>query len=394
MIRMRVHHLIVASLCSSFLAACAGERGGNGAVTTDSAGVAIITSPAGDRPLGWTLTEELRIGGADEGPASFTAAAPSTVRTNGRDRIVVFDRDRSKVEVFDAAGRPVASMGGRGGGPGEVGMAFALVDAGPDTIAVFDVSKEGVVRWGPDGTILPERRLPSAVRSVSGLALRGDSAFMALMDIDSVRTRYRVVVATATDTTVLDSVLSGAPRQARFHCFSALLPPMFAPRPVWALSDTLLALTRQSSYDVQLYRGGRLVSILRRPLAPVPTSPDAANRMYPDGWKVSFGGGGDCTIPGSEVAEKTGMTSHLPVITELAFGPRGTLWVQRHSFPGDSAVTDVFGRDGGYLGTVTGFGLPLGWLGADRILFPIEDTETGVTVIGVYRIPEAPEAAR
>ena len=116
--------------------------------------------------------------------------------------------------------------------------------------------------------------------------------------------------------------------------------------------------------------------------------------MYPEGWKVSFGGGGDCTIPGTEVAAKTGMASHLPSITGLSFGPRGTLWVARHTFPGDSAVTDVFTRDGGYMGTVSGFGLPLGWLGPDRILFPIEDVETGVAVIGVYRISEGDQDGR
>lgn len=375
-------------------AACDSKNPESGAVTTDSAGIAIVTSPAEDRVLPWTFTEERRVGGEDEGPASFTAAAPSTVRTNGRDRIVVFDRDRSLVEVFDAVGAPLATMGGKGGGPGEVGMAFALVDVGADTIGVFDIAKEAVVRWAPDGTILPERRVPSAVRSSTGLALRGDTAIMALLDIDSVRTLHRVVIETPADTTVVDSVVAGPPRLSTFHCFSANLPPMFSPRPVWALGDGTLALSRQSTYEVRLFRNGRLASILRRPVQPVPTTPEAANRMHPDGWKVSFGGGGGCTFPGSEVAEKAGMATHLPVLTDLAFGPRGTIWAARHAFPGDSAVTDVFDRGGAYLGTVTGFGLPMGWLGPDRILFPIEDAETGVTVIGIYRITEAAPTKR
>ena len=383
--RPRSYALLCLALASS---ACATEGPKTGAVTTDSAGIAIVTSPAEDRPLPWTFTEERRIGGADEGPASFTTATPSTVRTNGRDRIVVFDRDRSVVEVFDAAGRPVATMGGKGGGPGEVGMAFALVDVGRDTIGVFDIAKEAVVRWTPDGTIVPERRVPSAVRSSSGLALRGDTAVLALMDIDSLRTRHRVVIETPTDTTVLDSMVAGVPRLSKFRCFSANLPPMFSPRPVWAMSDSLLALTRQSAHEVLLFRNGRLARIVRRPIAPPPTTPAAADRMYPEGWKVSFGGGGDCTIPGSEVAAQAGMESHLPALTEVAFGPRGTIWAARHAFPGDSAVTDVFDRGGAYLGTVTGLGLPMGWLGGDRILFPIEDAETGVKVIGIYRIVE------
>jgi hypothetical protein len=62
------------------------------------------------------------------------------------------------------------------------------------------------------------------------------------------------------------------------------------------------------------------------------------------------------------------------------------LWVDRHVFPGELAVTDVFDREGVYLGTVHGKGLPLGWLGSDRVLFPIGNEETGVSVIGVFRI--------
>lgn len=49
-------------------------------------------------------------------------------------------------------------------------------------------------------------------------------------------------------------------------------------------------------------------------------------------------------------------------------------------------MSDVFDAEGAYLGTVSGRGVPLGWLDDDRILFPIEDAATGVTVIGIYRI--------
>ena len=65
-----------------------------------------------------------------------------------------------------------------------------------------------------------------------------------------------------------------------------------------------------------------------------------------------------------------------------------TLWVDRHAFPGEPAVTDVFDEAGAYLGTVHGMGLPLGWLGDDRVLFAIENDETGVSVIGLFRISE------
>jgi hypothetical protein len=49
-------------------------------------------------------------------------------------------------------------------------------------------------------------------------------------------------------------------------------------------------------------------------------------------------------------------------------------------------VVDVFDRAGAYLGTMTGRGIPLGFLGGDRVLLPVEDRETGVIRIGVYRM--------
>jgi hypothetical protein len=158
---------------------------------------------------------------------------------------------------------------------------------------------------------------------------------------------------------------------------------------VWDFHDGSVAATRQSTYAVQVFEGSRLARSIRRSIAPVATTADMASREHPDGWTVSFGNDGECTLDPDEVAEKLGMASHLPVVTNVAFGPRGTLWVDRHVFPGDPSVTDVFDRVGAYLGTVRGLGLPLGWLDTDRVLFAIEDDATGVSVIGVFRISEA-----
>jgi hypothetical protein len=63
--------------------------------------------------------------------------------------------------------------------------------------------------------------------------------------------------------------------------------------------------------------------------------------------------------------------------------------VRRFTFPDESPITDVFDREGAYLGTLRGRGLPLGWLGRDVILFPIEDEATGVTVVGLFRLTPA-----
>jgi hypothetical protein len=365
------------------LAAACGEAAPGDVTTADSAEVAIITSGSVDHALPWALTEELRIGGADSGAGSFTAASPSLVQTDGHNRIVVLDRERNAVEVYDSAGVLTAQFGARGGGPGEFGFAIELLDLGPDQVGVYDHAKAAIVRWSADGAVLPELRVIPATR-----VMRGDTAWLATMEIATLRSMSGVARAVATDTIALDS-LAGPPRKmTEFSCFAAMLPPMFTGRMVWAFSEGRVAAIRQSDYAVQVFEGPRLVRSIRRSIAPVPTSADMAEREYPDGWTVSFGGDGECTLEPAEVAGKLGMASHLPVITGVVFGPRGTLWVERHAFPGEPAVTDVFDQAGAYLGTVHGKGLPLGWLGEDRVLFAIENDETGVSVIGLFRISE------
>jgi hypothetical protein len=175
-------------------------------------------------------------------------------------------------------------------------------------------------------------------------------------------------------------------------CFAAMLPPMFSGQMVWDEHGGVVALTPQTSYLVQLYRGDRLERSIRRPIAATPTTPEMARRQYPDGWSVSFSNGSDCSLDPAEVVAKTGMAPTLPVVQELAFGPRGTLWVARHAFPGDSATTDVFDRHGAYLGSVRGRGVPLGWLGEEKVLFAEEDPATGIVTIVVYRILDAEES--
>lgn len=371
---------------AAILAGCAAPADPDTAIVTDSAGIRVVTSPAADRPLPMSFTELRRIGGADSGAAAFTDASTRTVRTGGDDRIIVLDRDRSVIAIFDSTGRPVASFGRRGAGPGEFAMAFNLIDVGTGGVAVFDFAKQALVRWDSDGQVLPEERLDPAAGAWNALIRRGDTTILALQDADSIRTEHRVVAAVGSDTTVLASMIGPPARTVEFNCVALMMPPLFAGRFAVASADDRLLVARQDRYRVDVYRDGRLEASLRRELEPVATTEDDARRMYPEGWTVRFGGGGGCTVDGVEVAEKAGMLDRLPVIADVGFGPDGTIWVRRHTFPGDPRVTDVFDAGGAYLGTVTGRGLPLGWLGRDRILFPIEDEATGVTQIGVFTI--------
>src|SRR5690606_1036407 len=198
-------------------------------------------------------------------------------------RSVVFDRDRNVIEVFDSTGAMVNAFGGRGGGPGEIGFAVGLLDLDPGQVGVFDHGKAAVVRWSASGEVLPELRVIPATR-----VIRGDTSWLAMMEIDTVRSMSSVVRAVASDSITLDSLVGPPRKMTEFSCFAAMLPPMFTGRMVWDYSRGRVAAIRQSSYAVQVFEGPRLIRSVRRAIAPTRTMPEMAAREYPNGWTVSF----------------------------------------------------------------------------------------------------------
>jgi hypothetical protein len=356
------------------------------ATTTDSAGVTIVVSQAADQPLPWNFVSEFFIGGEDAGPEAFSSASPGLVRTNGSDRITVLDTDAHLVHVFDGSGRFLRSVGGEGSGPGEFQLAFRLLDVGPGRIGLTDFGKPARLVWSLEGELLEESRNLDQSTGQDRVVVRGDTLVLEWTENDSVSATTRLVQIIDKDTTTFNKLVAPPRQMVELSCLVAAIPPMFSPRIHWASIGSLIAGVTSSSYVVSIFKSGTLARSVRRAIEPKPTSPEDAGRQYPDGWSVSFGGGQRCTMEGPEVAEKTGMAETLPVISGVAIGLNGELWVQRHSFPGDTPVVDVFDAAGVYLGTVVGRGLPLGWLGPDRILFAVEDNTTGITRIGVYTI--------
>lgn len=99
-----------------------------------------------------------------------------------------------------------------------------------------------------------------------------------------------------------------------------------------------------------------------------------------------FGGGRSCVTPSTEVAEKLGIAPTIPLVKYVVVAPDGGLWVQRYTFEGETPAVDVFDAEGRYLGTVTGRPAPLGFLGNDLVLFPIDNADDGTSIVGIYRI--------
>ncbi len=372
-----------AALCT-LTAACGAGGGESDARVTDSAGVRIVASPGDDRPLPWPLTEIRRIGGADSGAASFSTANPSTVAVDDRGLVYVLDAEAKQVAVFDTSGAVIRVMGREGGGPGEMQFPIVLQADSRGTVEVVDIAKGALVRFGPEGEILPEVPM-SQLGGIEGTPHRmGDSTLMLVAHHENQERVTRLQLATPTDTTVLAETRAKA-QMVQFSCVGIQLPPPFTGRLLLAPWGRLAAVTVQSPYVVDLFRDGRLVSSLRRDVVPVPSDDAAIRRLYPEGFVVRFGGGGKCVVPVAEFREKVPVAPSVPLIRDLALAPDGTVWVQRYTFDDEPPRVDVFGPSGGYLGTLEGKPVPLGFAG-DLVLFSVTDSTTGGQTIGVWRV--------
>lgn len=369
---------------------CGGTGDGESATITDSAGIEIVTSSGTDRELGWAFTEEWRIGGAAIGPESFSAVTPSTVAVDDGGRIYVLDSDGGLVHRFASDGRHVATVGGKGGGPGEITRASGFAVMPDGAVMVHDLGGGALVRWDADGGLLP--KIPAGgdgsvfPGGATGIRARGDTLVYLTMEFAADGQQVRVMSATPRSTdTVVSTFRPGS--MVNLGCVTMAMPPLFTPFVDYSLGEDGITVTTQHEYRVDVLSGGGKVRSVRRSIpASVPTLEDA-RKLYPDGYRPL---GGElrslCVISAEELIEKLGLAERVPVVSRARSGPHGELWVQRYSFPDTDPVVDVFDRDGGYLGSHTGLPLPLGFIGADRAVYPHTDPETGLAYLVSYRI--------
>lgn len=390
MLSRRITVLFGATLASVLAAGC-GDRanGASRSDTTDSSGVAIVRGPATDTPLAWTFTEAGRIGGADSGVQSFDYVTPFSVTTDGSALIAVLDAAHSnQIHVFDASGTWIRTVGRRGGGPGEMQYPQGI-DADRDGgLSISDDAKQALLSWDRAGALRPERTLITARgRTWGTVRQRGDTLYVPLiLKGDTLVDVRRLERWTSRDTTVIDSTVSPQPKMVRFTCVGLAIPPLFSSEIAWTLDGDRVISTRQSAYVVDISTNGRRERSVRRDVSPAAAKTTDAAKLYPEGLKVRLGSDGECVTPSAEVGEKVGVAPTLPVIRAMVVAPDGTLWVERYTFADETPRTDVFDRDGHYLGTASGRSLPLGFLGPDVVLFPIRNDDDGTAVIGIYRI--------
>lgn len=405
----RVSSATFTATVAGLLAVGCAADGENDAVTAaaveraDSAGVEIVSNTGADRPLGWTIEPILTLGGADEGPQAFFGVSSAGVDVDDAGNLYILDSGNHRVLVFDREGSHLRTMGRQGSGPGEFEFGYRLAVAGDGSAAVHDFSKQGLVRFAPDGSAVEEWE----VRGLNGdfelteqglIGVFGGGIGSAMSEegpADSVSRRLLVLdglgEANPEDTTFIADLRMAQTGDVSFpDCPVRLsaMTPLLEPELVWAAGDQRLAVNAGAPYVIDVYRGGAAASSIRRILPLRPVTTEVAGIAAGDTMRISFGSGG-CEIPPEDVAEARGFADVVPSIRRLAVAPDGMIWADR-SMAGDSVATiDVFDSDGEYLGTLPdGTPFPATFRSAEELV-AVEMDEFDVPSVVVYRIGRA-----
>jgi hypothetical protein len=367
--------------------ACSGAGPSSSVQRADSAGVEIVTHVGEDVPLDWSFTAAFTIGGEDT-EESFYSVDPTTVGIDDRGYVYVLDRDAYRVLVYDDQGRYVRTMGGEGGGPGEMRFPFAILVSPDGTVGVFDISKRGFVRFGPDGGLLDEERF---LATYGGGLIRqvGPSLVVSADELDTERGIHtdELIAITGPDTTAvvhIERPAGGVIELASCGMRIMGIGPIFRAGIRWTPLGGTVAAATAADYTITIYRDGVPVRMVRRSLDPVPATPELAAARVGTGMKVQSTAGVR-TCDAREVVEQRGIADVIPVIDDVAEGPNGTLWVRRTSGPGSPRPIDVFDADGAYLGTLPD-GSPFPVAAFGHRLIDIEADDMDVERLVVYDV--------
>lgn len=358
----------------------------DGAVRTDSADIEIVVNTGEDRVLPWRFEPVWSAGGVDDERLMLPELDAHEVAAGPDGRVYVLDGSASRVLVFSPRGELVDTLGGEGAGPGELEAPMAVTVDGDGVVAVYDFAKGGLVRWSASGEVLEV--LPIDVLFWGAkIETTDDRALFSTFESRTGSSTRLGLLSWSPDTASTLANFTSAPLQpADFPTCGqqgTMVSPLFSPEMLWDAEGDRVAVNTEAAYVVDLYQGVRRVRSIRREISPRPVTEEMAMRHVSEG--VYFGAI-DCTIPPEEAVRGYGYRDELPSLGALAVSPAGEVWAQRRRLANEPNRTDVFGDDGGYLGTTEpGSPFPAAFLPDDRVV-AVETDSLDVPVVAVYRV--------
>lgn len=356
--------------------------------------------------------------------------------------LYVFDASNTRVVVFDGDGEYVRQIGKPGEGPGEIRSATGFVVLPDGSVVIADMGHRSFLIYGPDG----EYR-----RSVS--FADGDESFVFLGSLFAHPDGRSVISAGRTSIQMRRSGPGGGPTLPppghpiqRFELdadggktllHTAWQPPReeaepttisgggmrmqfrggpaeraFEPRLfAGVLPDGGLAISDSSAYAVKLLSpDGRVVRVLRRPIEPRRVTARMQEAEKERRLEELESGGGPQVrvmargsagvapqaVPQAQIQEMMrqrlealAFYPELPVVTALATGWTGKIWVERRGRDvyGEGPV-DVLAPSGEYLGTVDAGGVRIpSAFGPEGLVAYVERDDLDVATVYVKRLP-------
>jgi hypothetical protein len=289
-------------------------------------------------PGGLELVEEWRLDTGDDATASFGLADIGAFGVDSR-KNVYFLAVRSEEKVvlkFDPAGRPAASFGKRGQGPGEVQRFAALFVTAGDEIAIANQGNGRLTVFDPEGSLLREVPAPSGLIGVAPLPngcyltvkQQADPKPDALFEFPIELSGPDWKVRTKLDTGFIENPLTGERLRGTYHIQS------------WSVSrDKIFTGHQDRGYDINVYDfEGRPVRIIRKAYAPVPVSEAFKKEFMAQFENPVF----------DPVRKKVYFPPGMPPFISFAADDEGRLFVMTYETTGQPGefVFDVFDADG------------------------------------------------
>lgn len=324
------------------------------AVVTDSAGVPVITSTAGDAVYAHVADEPALTIGLVEGPDALMFQRIVSVARGEEGNLVVADAGWGEIRVFDPGGEHLRTIGREGEGPGEFqnlsgawpgsggnifavdGWQLRITEFGP-VGEIARVSRiEGVGApiffkfWGPGG---PESML-SSIKTLGARDLSHGEASRSSM----------VFVLHRLDGSIIGTVarLPGAAEGVLRSGGDVLhMPVPFTVESAAAGHAAGAAATTGEAYEVRFFDvDGQLSRIARLAEAPPAWTEEHLEAWVPNARLLAL-------------AEDFPLPATLPGYDRLTAADTGEIWARRYMLPrGATAHWDVFHPDGRYLGRV------------------------------------------
>lgn len=375
----KTHLIVLALLAFPLLQACDTSAAWEGTIT-DSAGVTIVSNtntPLWSKDDTWTVEEDLRIGTVTGEPEyQFGNVAFLDVAEDGT--IYVMDMMAQEARAFDTEGNYLTTIGGPGGGPGELGQGAVFVLSDPTTggVVVPDMGNTRVNRYSPEGEPLgsfpiqiqagaPARweiddagRLMAQLRGldVPGMAALSEGDPIVVYDTTG------VVVDTVAVIPKGQMVEEISEQGARIR--------IFAPEPVWGLdADGSIYYAMSDRFNVFVNTpDGALTRIIRKDV-PVKSVEEADREALLSLMREQYEQFGIPPAQIEQIMSGVGFAENYPAFGNLLVQPDGTLWAQRVRSARDMGVGEeegvefdpqdigspeweVFDAEGRYLGVV------------------------------------------